>query len=182
MIRLFVALKIPPATIDEILKICSNRINKPNLISWESRDKIHLTLKFIGEVEDSVVQPIAEELKFIESYKSFNSTISKFGFFYKFKEPKILRTDLNTDSSLFKLVDELNQRLLKFDIKIEKREFKPHLTILRIKKDPGIDFINKFKDYSIDEIKFTASQVALMESKLLHSGAAYKEINIYELR
>ena len=83
---------------------------------------------------------------------------------------------------MFKLGDELNQRLLKFDIKIEKQEFKPHLTVLRIKKDPGIDFINKFKDYSIDEIKFTASQVALMESKLLHSGAVYKEINIYELR
>lgn len=182
MIRLFVALKIPPATINEILEICSSRIEEPNLIRWESRDKIHLTLKFIGEVEDHLVHQIIEELKFIESSKSFNCAISGFGFFYKFKEPKILRTDFKTDSSLFNLINDINNRLLKFDIKIEKREFKPHLTVLRIKKDPGIEFINKFKDYSFNEIKFTASQVALMESKPLHSGAVYKEINIYELR
>ena len=53
--------------------------------------------------------------------------------------------------------------------------------MLRIKKNPGIEFVNRFKEYSFDEMNFTAKEAVLMKSELLQSGAVYSEIQKYNL-
>jgi 2'-5' RNA ligase len=182
MIRLFIALKIPEEVKDRLSNICREVSGNDLGITWESKEKIHLTLKFIGEVENHLLKPISDTLEFINNYKSINCSIVKFDFLFRFKEPQILWADLKTDDSVFDLVNELNMRLFDFGIEKENRKFKPHLTLLRIKKYPGERFIDKFKKYDIDAINFSASEISLIESKLQPTGAAYKEIKNYTLR
>ena len=50
MIRLFVALKIPENIKEQLFNICHELVSDASLYKWETKDKIHLTLKFIGEV------------------------------------------------------------------------------------------------------------------------------------
>ncbi|MCG6915586.1 RNA 2',3'-cyclic phosphodiesterase [bacterium BMS3Abin03] len=180
MLRLFVALKIPSDVKRNLFEICRKLAGK-NDYRWENPQKIHLTLKFIGKIEEDNLISLKESLDFISEYRSFDFRITKFGFFFRDKDPKILWTGLETDERIFKLVHDLNQTLSRFSVPVENRKFKPHLTMLRIKKNPGIEFVNRFKEYSFDEMNFTAKEAVLMKSELLQSGAVYSEIQKYNL-
>jgi 2'-5' RNA ligase len=181
MIRLFVALKIPDEVKAEIFSH-SHAAENQSGCRWEANDKVHLTLKFIGEVKEEFLQQIIDELEFIKSYSSFNCKISKFGFFFRNNEPKILWCNLETDDSIISLVDEVNNRLQRFEIETEKRKFKGHLTLLRIKNRVSEEFIKRFKEYKFDPIKFNSNQIAVIQSVLKPTGSEYKVLKIYELK
>ncbi len=80
------------------------------------------------------------------------------------------------------LVAELNKRLGKFGIEIEKRKFKGHLTLLRIKNKASDNFIKRFNEYKFDPVNFKTNQVALIQSMLKPTGSEYKVLKIYELK
>ena len=182
MIRLFVALKIPETIKNEIFKFCYSAVDNPDDYKWEAKDKIHLTLKFIGDVKEDLLPSIIEDLKFVKNYSAFHCTISKFGFFFRDNQAKILWCNVETDDSIIFLAEELNRRLEKFNIESEKRKFKGHLTLMRIKKPVSEKFIKSFKEYSFDPIKFNTDEIELIKSELKPSGSEYKVLNIYELK
>lgn len=183
MIRLFVALLIPQDIIDKITKLRKNiALDIPNL-RWEDESKIHLTLKFIGEVKENLAGQIKDELNFLESYPRLNCKADKFGFFFDTKKaPRILWIGLKVDNIINLIVDELNQRLAKYSIPVEKRRFKAHITLLRIKQNISEEFIRKFKNAEFSEINFIANEIALMQSKLSPQGSEYTEIKKYNLK
>ena len=182
MIRLFVSLKIPDEVLDRILLECLNASGNPLEFKWETKDKIHLTLKFIGEVDPKLAGPITNELEFVRDYSSFKCSVSGFGFFFRNREPKILWSDLHSDPSFIPVVDELNRRMEKFGIEPEKRKFKAHLTLMRIKKTVPENFIQRIKSYEFEKINFNADKIALVQSHLSKEGARYKDLKIYELK
>ena len=182
MIRLFVALIIPEYVKDKIIENCDKVIGKLSGYKWEAKDKIHLTLKFIGDVEDNLLQEIMNELNFVTDYSSFNCIISKFCFFFRNSEAKILWCDLKTDERINNLVNQLNEKLSKFDIEVEKRKFKGHLTLLRIKNRVNEEFIKKFKEFDFNPIHLNSNQIALIQSILKPSGSEYKVLKIYVLK
>jgi len=182
MIRLFIALKIPEEIKDTIFGYCFDASENVAGYKWEAKEKIHLTLKFIGDVKDELLPRIIDEIEFIKNYSSFDCTISRFGFFFRDNDAKILWCNLETDDSIISLVDAINNRLQKFDMEIEKRKFKGHLTLLRIKDRVSEKFIKRFKEYSFDPIKFNANEIALIQSELKPSGSEYKVLKIYELK
>lgn len=182
MIRLFVALKIPEKIKEEIFNHSYAAVENPDDFRWEAKEKVHLTLKFIGDLKEDILPHIIDELEFVKNYNSFNCTISKFGFFFRGNEAKILWCNLKTNDSIISLVQELNSRLQKYDIEIEKRKFKGHLTLLRIKNKVSEMFIKGFKEYSFDPIKFNTKEIALIQSVLKPTGSEYKVLKIYELK
>lgn len=182
MIRLFISIKIPFEVKEYLLNTCKQIASNPDNYRWETSSKIHLTMKFIGEVEEKLVEDISREISFVESFNSFDFTVMKFGFFFRENKPKILWVGLETQKSIYNLVEELNQRLSKFSIPVEKRKFKPHLTMLRIKNNLDPDIIDRFKKYSFDEYKFSSSEITLVKTRLSRAGAHYTDIKKYKLK
>jgi len=182
MIRLFVALNIPDDALSKVLEECYRAVENPYRFKWETKEKIHLTLKFIGEVEESLVEKISEELEFVKNFSSFSCSVSRFGFFFRNREPKILWSDVQTDKPLKPIVMELDRRMQKFGIGADKREFKPHLTLLRIKQDVSEKFIQRIKTYIFEKITFTASSINLVQSRLSKEGATYTDLKTFELK
>lgn len=180
MTRLFVALEIPLSTREKIIKLRREIIDDDNY-RWESVDKIHLTLKFIGEVEEKYVVQIAESLSFLEQFNSINGEVTGFGFFYRKNLPSILKADIMMDEDIVEIVNLLNTNLNNFGIESDRRSFRPHLTLLRLKKNPGSHFINKFNNYSFEPVKFNSDTIKLYQSKLHRSGSEYSEIKFYHL-
>jgi len=84
--RLFVALKIPDETRKEIFNHCYALAENPLHYRWEAKEKVHLTLKFIGEVKEELLQQITDELEFVKNYSSFDCLVSRFGFFFRDNE------------------------------------------------------------------------------------------------
>jgi len=182
MIRLFVSLNIPQEIRESIILFRKEVFNGKENYKWEQKEKLHITLKFIGEVQENLLGKISEELTFIKNYPIFECNLNNFGFFVLRGMPKILWIGVNTGEKIYSLVDEINVRLKKFSVQTERKPFKSHITILRLKGNPGEAFINSFQNYSVPGINFRAGEVTLMQSKLLPLGSRYKEIKKYNLK
>ena len=181
MNRLFIALNIPRDIKEKIIYLRNSAVINPQDYRWETIEKLHLTLKFIGEVEDQFVVQIKNAISFIPNYKAFNCGLSKFGFFYSGKIPKILWLGLKINEEIFDLVKRLDEELVKFGITEEKRKFKPHLTIMRVRKKLNKNFINCFENCKLPETEFTANSVSLIKSELHSDSSRYTEIKNYTL-
>ena len=182
MIRLFVALEIPDEIKNKIFTVLQEIPEYSSGYRWEPKDKIHLTLKFIGDVREELLDDIISEIEFVKDYSAFNCTISKFGFFFRDNNPVILWCNFETDDKINSLVTDLNARLNKFGIDEDMRKFKGHLTLLRIKKSVSNNFIKSFKEFKFEPIRFDCNTITLIQSFLKPSGSEYKVLKIYELK
>ncbi len=181
MSRLFIALNIPDEIRERINSLRKEAGQKHDKLKWEPKEKLHLTLKFIGEVEDKLADEIAEGLNFLAGYPVIKCELTKFGFFYALGKPRILWIGLKTDEIIFNLVEELNSRLEKFSIPREKKKFNSHITVLRIRGKAGGHFIENFNRFEIPKTEFIADEISLVKSELLPLGSRYTEIKKYNL-
>uniref|UniRef100_A0A7V2ZKD2 RNA 2',3'-cyclic phosphodiesterase n=1 Tax=Ignavibacterium album TaxID=591197 RepID=A0A7V2ZKD2_9BACT len=179
--RIFVALNIPDEVKEKLFEVAYSLHPDKNL-KWESKDKIHLTLKFVGDIDDEKLPDIIKDLEFLQEYKIQKLQLTGFGFFFRFKEPKILWAGLKFSDELKLIAQRLDDYFTKFGIEKESRDFKPHLTLMRIKNNPGESFINKFKNSKFEPIDFQCTSISLIKSELKPSGSVYTEIKKYNLR
>jgi 2'-5' RNA ligase len=78
MIRLFTALIIPEEIKQKLLSTCHSLVDNPEQYRWVGADKIHLTLKFIGEVEEDLTEPIKSILiAALADLDSFSGMVSQ---------------------------------------------------------------------------------------------------------
>ncbi len=182
MNRLFVALKIPAEVRKMIAEFPSTVIKDFSKFRWEPEEKIHLTLKFIGDTDDAAAGGIAGALDFVREYKSFKCGLTKFGFFHKSGQPKILWLGLSVEDRLPELARRINIELERFSVPADTRQFKAHLTLRRLKGNEGPEFVKKFEEFKIPEIEFHADEIALIKSDLLPSGSKYTELKTYKLK
>lgn len=179
--RIFVALNIPDYAKEKLFNIIY-QLNQDKSLKWETKEKIHLTLKFIGDVEDELIPQIKNDLLFLEEYKTQLLQITGFGFFFSYKVPRILWAGLKYSEELKYIAERLEDYFIRYGVEKENRPFKPHLTLMRIKNNPGEFFINKFKNSKFEPISFQSNSISLIKSELKPAGSVYTEINKYKLR
>ena len=182
MSRVFAALHIPDEVLDQIIEFRTAIYPDDSFVRWERKSKLHITLKFFGEVTKEKIDDILNGLtKVFINYTALNLAFNKFGLFKNKSKTKIVWAGLKPDDKFFSLVKNINQEMNEIGFESEKRKFHPHLTLLRLRGKEKIEFINKFEDYYFEEIKFSGNKISLFESKLLRSGSVYKAIKSFEL-
>jgi 2'-5' RNA ligase len=181
MIRLFIALKIPLHIREEIVKLRQGFLPGTSNYKWEPIEKIHLTLKFIGEIKEESVDSIIKKISFVKDYNKFECELADFGFFNRSGKPSISFVRLQMDDAINEVVKKLNTELETLGILPEKKDFKSHLTLLRLR---GHEELEPLKEISKTELntKFTADEIMLYKSKLLPHGSEYIELKSYKLR
>lgn len=176
--RLFVAQLLPEEVISELISIRNAIYKGPLPGRWEGTDKLHLTLKFLGDTEETKTDAVIKALeKNISKTGPISCEFERFGFFL----PRILWLGLRVGEELFNLVKGINNDMELLGFEKEIRNFKPHITLLRIKSNPSSDFVSAFKDYKLPARKFQSNEIALMRSKLLPGGSVYSEIKRFYL-
>jgi 2'-5' RNA ligase len=180
MIRLFIALKIPLHIRKEIVNFTKEFLPGYDKYKWEQIDKVHLTLKFIGDIKEELVNEIIKKISFMNEYKKFECGLDKFDFFYRNRKPSIFFLKLQMEERINELVIRLNKELDILNIPLEKKEFHAHLTLLRIKGNEDIIPLQKMNEIEL-KTKFIADEIALFQSRLLAHGSIYKELLNYKL-
>jgi 2'-5' RNA ligase len=132
MIRLFIAVELPSYIKEEIMRLQKNLMGKRVLIgTYPKPDAMHLTLKFIGDVEQNEVPLIQQALRSVEGIR-MHARITNLMFFGNFRFPKVVYVALECPD-LQELVEAIDHALQELCVS-ERRNFKPHITLARVKE------------------------------------------------
>jgi len=142
-------------------------------------ENIHLTLKFLGEIEESKLKDIKEKLREIK-FDEFETHIDETGVFSFKGSPRIAWIKIG-GRGIFELQKKIDDLLGGINVQKEDR-FMGHLTLARIKyvadKSKFIEHINNL---GVKKIRFKVKEFKLMKSELRPLGPVYSEIEKYLL-
>lgn len=183
-IRCFVAIEIPNR-IQEILGEVQAQIrSKIGFASWTKIGNYHITLKFLGDVEDRNVDKIRSALeKVAKGNEPFPIEIGGIGAFPNFVRPRVLWVGLNRGAlPTTSLANTINSELHKINFSKEDR-FHPHFTLARLKRPINLKpFSRLFENYKIvDGTLHTVDKITLVRSELHPDGAVYTPLNKYSI-
>lgn len=172
--RTFLALDIPC----EIPLQLKKRIDIPLLtnpqIRWERDEKIHVTLKFLGDTNIKIIDALWNSVKSVmQSVLPFHLSIIGFDFFYRNRIPSIFFARIENNEKLNLLVKEINSICNSYGFEEEKKPFHPHLTLLRIKNNSIINELTKIKEIEFERIDFLGNNITFYESQLIQKGSIY---------
>ena len=178
--RLFIALNIPDYEKNQIINLRDEIYGEPNNLDWEHESKMHITLKFLGDVGENITDLLLSRLEEID-FKKISASFNKFAFFKRNGELKILFVNLNKNDKIqyFNQIIEEESQLLGFQK--EKRAYKPHLTLLRLKGNEDINRLKIFNNYEIHNSDFIINSFSLIKSELFSTGSEYTIVKSFNL-
>jgi len=168
--RCFIGIDLSLEATKEIERL--QKIIKPHFVGKTTSSKnLHLTLKFLGEIEDATLNKVKKKLSAIE-HQSFQLL----GVFSQ-KFIKMVWVKVST-VPLQPLIDDYLK-----DIFEPEHRFMGHITIARVKKiEDKQSFLKLINNTTINKIIFTVREFYLKESILTNEGPIYKVINKYCLK
>ena len=152
-------------------------------IGWERPEKLHLTLKFLGDVDDRQLRDVEEAVRRASTeLRSFRSAISGAGRFPPKGDPRILWLGLDKQENFGNAARTVDKELSKFGFEPEKRKFHPHLTIARLRepyRSGALAAEHLSNAFQTDE--FDVWEILIYESELLPTGSVYRKLASYPM-
>lgn len=179
-IRSFIAIELPQSVKALLKAIQAGMKSEALKAKWVQPGNIHLTLKFLGNIDPADTEMIATAMRnAVRDQVPFRLVAKGVGVFPGLRRPRVLWVGLNDQSgSLRALQVALDANLADIGFPKEKRPFKGHLTIGRIKRAPGPkivgEMLQKYADFVSDEFK--VHQISLFKSDLHPTGAVYSKL------
>jgi 2'-5' RNA ligase len=179
--RLFVALEIPSTVRENLAALLKSLRKVSPQTRWVRPENLHVTLKFIGEVQETKLAAIRSALAGARSDQPVTLDFRGLGFFPNEKHPRVFWAGIEASPNLKDLALDIDRATEKLGISREQRPFSPHLTLARF-EPPGLP--EKLRS-AIRENEVRAfgtlrtGQVHLIESKLKSSGAEYTTLESF---
>jgi len=182
MIRSFIAIEIPDFIRSQIADLQDEVRRLRAHVSWVNSRNIHVTLKFLGDIQESLVPQIGDVLGEISSHtRPFEITIENLGFFPNARRPRVLWVGVDDRQQLRTLFNEIENGLSHLGFTREKRGFTPHLTIGRVRSPGGIEeVVARMQTLSFQPGSFEAKEVVLIKSTLKPTGAVYNPLGQFK--
>jgi 2'-5' RNA ligase len=185
-IRSFLAFELPPEIREQIGEI-SRELRKSTLPArWVREENIHLTIVFLGSIEETVVEDLKESVgSVVQHFTGFTASLSRLGVFPNWRKPRVLWIGLEGDiAGLSRLRDELQDALTVFGIRKETRPFRSHLTLGRFKDRLGDHqelqgILDRY--HHIPGTPCSLDELVLFKSKLKPSGPVYTKMASWPL-
>ncbi len=178
MYRLFVAVDLPEKVKESIKDICSGLMDA----RWVDIQQLHLTLRFIGEVDERQFKAIMTSLADI-SESPFYLTLQSVGCFPPKRPPRVLWVGIERSDSLMSLAEKTEQVLVeKNGIEPENRKFSPHITIARFRESSPAkvaDYLARNSSFRTET--FLVDSFYLYSSTITSAGAIHRREASYFL-
>jgi 2'-5' RNA ligase len=182
--RLFIAAQFP----EEVLRDLNARVGalKSRLpaASWVRPETQHLTFAFLGEQPEPLVETIAPPLSAsLAAIPKFEARLHASGFFPNPRRARVGWIGLESETGFLQIAHAVREVVTKNGVTLDGGEFKPHLTLMRM-RDPwppaSIELFTKsLRDY--ESAVFPVSEVTLFSSTLDPKGAIHTPLRTFEL-
>jgi 2'-5' RNA ligase len=177
MFRLFVAIDLPPDIVARLQELC---YGVPGA-RWVQPEQMHLTLRFIGEVDGGVFRDIKEGLADIKT-EGFALQVKGLGFFPPRKTPRVLWAGIAPVEEVSGLRRRIDNVLLGLGLAPEGRKFSPHITLARLQDTPLARLGRFLAGNSLFATEvFPVSEFHLYSSALTSKGAFHTLEASYKL-
>ncbi len=182
MKRIFVAIDIPDEVKEKVKHYQEGlKANFSHLrVGWGKNDKLHFTLKFIGELNEKTL----DKLKFVsanlaKSYTRFKASAETVGVFPNKNRARILWLGINEGKDFFiKLKKELENKCENIGLRKDRKKYKLHLTIARLKEPKKSKLLVKnHLQNKIKPVEFSVSSIVIYESELRPTGSVYNIVS-----
>jgi len=184
-LRLFYAMFISPKITETLARHISQCALSGADVKWVESQNLHLTLKFLGEVQQERLEEIiaAGELA-ADVVKDFRIFWEGFGAFPDFRRPRVIWAGMKQGGrTVSEIAERLEDRLAAAGFRKEERVFQPHLTIGRVKSRRGLEelkrVIEKIENSRIGEME--VGSFSLVQSTLTPKGPIYREVRNFRL-
>ena len=168
MIRLFVALEIPEAVKSRLFLLQGG---VPGA-RWSTNEQFHLTLRFIGEVDEALARDIDDVLSGLKA-PSFELELAGVGEFGG-KMPRALWAGVRASPELMHLQRKIESALQRLGLPAEERKFTPHVTLARLRSAPREKVMAFLSHHGLFASgPFRVDSFALFSSRLSNSGSIY---------
>lgn len=176
--RLFVALDVPEDTRQALAALIRKFEGICRGARWVRAENLHITLKFIGEVEEAKLSAIETCLSQLNSRDPFEIKFHRFGFFPNERRPRVFWVGMESGPSMAELATEIDSNLQPMGVPHEEKEFRPHLTLARFNTLDGLSKLQEFVSGLAEQEfgKTTAREFHLYQSVLKRGGAEYTRL------
>ena len=179
-VRSFIALRLSPEIQQELGRVQADLKKAEADVKWVKPEGIHLTLKFLGSVSLELIEEIKKALDaLVKNHRPFTLKISGLGAFPKIEHPRVIWVGIEQGKEQsIKLAKGLEQGLIKHGFLPEKRSFKPHLTLGRVRSPHNRDQLKKLlQSVSVTAKTMPAEKLILFKSTLTPQGAIYAPLH-----
>ena len=174
--RLFVALAISDAAAQGLFPL---QAGIPGA-RWQTREQLHLTLRFIGEVDGRGANDIDDALSAITAPR-FTLALKGVGEFGG-RKPHAVWAGVNDVQSVTHLNRKIETALQRVGVEADERKFTPHVTLARLRGSPAGKVADWLTDHALyASLAFEVSSFALYSSTLTPNGSVYVPERVYDL-
>ena len=187
--RAFIAIDLPEEIKDH-LSLLETKLKQSGAdVKWAAPVNIHLTLKFLGDIDDKRINQIIQILDDISSNTpQFYIKLGGIGTFPNIRSPRIIWIGLAAGNNETKeITADLEERIEKIGIPKEDKPFTSHITIGRVKSNlnrekliPLLTTLTTENDKS--NYQFLATKLTLFKSTLTPKGPIYEAVKESNLR
>ncbi|MFL6858967.1 MAG: RNA 2',3'-cyclic phosphodiesterase [Allosphingosinicella sp.] len=176
MQRLFVAIR-PPLDIRERLLAAMGGVSGAR---WQDEDQLHLTLRFIGEVDRHAARDVDAALAAVH-HPRFEMALAGLGSFERRGEPVALWAGVAPHEPLKALHNKIDQALSRAGLEAERRAYTPHITLARLPRGSGSVRGAIETNGGLASPPFPVEEFSLFESRLTPEGPLYTRLERYAL-
>jgi 2'-5' RNA ligase len=185
--RTFIAIELPQEIKDSLRRLQEKLKASKTDVKWVEPNNIHLTLKFLGEVDDKKLDKVIKIIEETARDKNeFQMRISSLGAFPKIDFPRVIWVGVETGNKETKAIaEELEEKTAKIGIPKEDRPFSSHITIGRtrssLNREKLVQDLKNKAELGGEKLEFYVTKITLFKSTLTPHGPIYevlKETNL----
>ena len=184
-IRCFIAIEIPETIQNQLARIQGTLRKQIPKASWVKPGNIHLTLKFLGDVDPEDLESIGEAITGVAiHHRSFSLHIGGLGAFPNFARPRVMWIGAKVGGErVSALAQDINVALSYCGFSPDTKNFNPHLTIARLKERIDLRlYTNQYRQYDhINGAEMSVNTISLIQSQLHPQGAVYSTLQSHSL-
>lgn len=181
MIRAFIAIDVPEEVKQVLSQIQEELKQTRAAVRWVKTDSIHLTLKFLGNIDPSRIEPIAAAAaEAVKNEPPLTLELGGLGAFPNLRNPRVVWIGIRGEvERLCRIQARLEQGLEALGFPREERPFRPHLTLGRVKdKRRSCALMESLTALPVPEgNSFDAKEIILYKSDLRPTGAIYTKLH-----
>lgn len=183
-VRVFIALSSAPEVKKILTDIRDELKQEGGDVKWDTSDKFHITVKFLGDIEQERLPALSEAMMALSALQpSFELWYESIGAFPDVVHPRVLWAGARRNDSLTALHQSIEQACERLGYAREPRPFHPHITLGRVKRSKNVGRLTaRLKSLTFEPIKMHCSEVLLIKSNLHPTGSVYTTLNSFPFK